>query len=472
MRNMMNKITLEIRPTIKQGVCWKKLRDNETTFVLFGGGAGGGKSWLGCEWLLMNCLAYPGTKWFIGRNELIRIMSSTYITFLKVCSWHKIPPKTWVLNSNYSYLQFFNGSRIDLIDCSYRPRDPLYERYGSIEYTGGWLEEAGEIKEKAFDVLKSRIGRQFNDKFGLLPKMFLTCNPKKNWTYVQFYRPWRDKELPEDACFIQSLYTDNPYTADTYGEMLSKIKDPIMRSRLKNGEWEYDDDDSALMKYERILEMFTRDYEFQPEEESYISVDVARFGRDKSVFILWQGFYIKNIFFYDKTDTVFMEDKIKSLCNKHKIPIENVVVDSDGVGGGVVDHLPGVYSFVNGSRPIEEFDDNVKYRVQETGKFSYQNLRAQCYDRLADYVNEGIIACSSEINPEIRNWIIQEFECIKKKNVDKNENKFQVVGKDEIKETIGRSPDFSDAIMMRMAFGLGNQRETLLDNSQGGSIEW
>ena len=358
------------------------------------------------------------------------------------------------------------------MDVAYKPADPMYERFGSEEYTGGWLEEVGEIKGKAFDVLKSRIGRHMNLEFGLFPKIFLTCNPKKNWVYFDFYKPWKNKELPEDSCFIQSLYNDNPYTAEAYGLLLSKIKDKVMRERLKFGQWEYEDEDSTLMKYEKIIEIFTREQTPNPEEEMYLTVDVARFGRDKAVFILWQGYFIRKVWFYDKSSTMFIEEKIKSVQYQYKIPRHNVAVDQDGVGGGVVDHLPGIYAFVNAGRPVEEFDDEAKYRMQETDRFSYKNLRAQCYDRLGDYINEDIIGCYKDIDPEIRNSIIEELEAVRKKDATDNEKKFQIISKDDIKEVIGRSPDFADAMMMRCVFGLGKQRETVaITEEDDGSFE-
>jgi hypothetical protein len=448
---------IEIKPTIKQAQAWKKLRDRTTRFLLFGGGGGGGKSWVGCEWLLINCIAYPGTKWFIGRNELKRIMNSTYLTFRKVCKAHDIPESAWTLKEKYNYIEFWNGSRIDLVDLAYKPTDPLYERFGSVEYTSGWLEEAGEIKGKAFDVLKSRIGRHMNDEYNLFPKMFLTCNPKKNWLYHDFYKPWKENRLDADCCFIQSLYKDNPYTEDEYGAILSKIKDNVLRSRLRDGNWEYEDDDSALMTYEKITNMFTNT--FEPGGDFYLSVDVARFGRDKAVLILWQGYHIRRVWFYDKSSTQFLEDKIKSKCEQYHIPIINVVVDQDGVGGGVVDHLPGVWAFTNAGRPIEAFDDSKEFRQQETERYSYKNLRSQCYDKLADAINQGKISCYKEIDPQVRDWIIQELEAIKKKDVEDNEKKFQVISKDDIKEIIGRSPDFADSLMMRFVFDLSKPKD-------------
>ena len=104
--------------------------------------------------------------------------------------------------------------------------------------------------------------------------------------------------------------------------------------------------------------------------------------------------------------------------------------------------------------------------------FSYKNLRAQCYDRLGDYINEGVIGCYKFIDPEVRNWMIEELEAIKRKDVDNNESKFQIISKDEIKDTIGRSPDFSDSLTMRCVFGLGKPRETMNEEVYEVGIEW
>jgi len=468
----MRTVTITVKPTEKQKIAWKYLKDDKTQFIIFGNAAGTGKSWCGAEWTIMSAIAYPGTKWFIARNELKRLMGSTYITFLKVCKWHNIPSIAWKLNSQYNYIKLWNGSRIDLLDVSYKPSDPLYERFGSTEYTSGWLEEAGEMRERVFEVLKSRIGRHLNDKYNLLPKILITCNPKKNWLYFNFYKPWMEKRLPEDTVFLKALYTDNPFTAKIYGAMLNKIKDPVLRARLRDGIWEYEDNDASLMDYDKIIKIFTTDYEPGINATMHLSVDVARFGRDKAVFMLWQGFHIRKVWYYDKSSTSFIEEKIEHIMEQYHIPRQRVVVDSDGVGGSVPDHLPGIYAFVNAASPITEWDDEKKYRMQETQKFVYTNIRSQCYDRLANYVNEGIITCYPGIDPQVRQWMIEELEAIKKKDVEDNEKKFQIISKEEIKETIGRSCDFSDTMMMRMVFELGNPRATMGEDFSEVTVVW
>ena len=151
----------------KQEQALKILTDSETREFLYGGAAGGAKSWTGATWLLFMSLLYPGSKWFIGREELKRIRSSTLITFQKVCKEYSIPQSEWRYNGQDNYIQFKNGSRIDMLDLQFKPSDPFYERFGSLEYTGGWIEEGGEINFGAFDVLNTRIGRHLNKEFGL-----------------------------------------------------------------------------------------------------------------------------------------------------------------------------------------------------------------------------------------------------------------------------------------------------------------
>ena len=88
-----------------------------------------------------------------------------------------------------------NGSRIDLLDLDFQPRDPLYERVGSLEYTNGFLEEAPEMVFGAFDIMKTRVGRHRNEEFGLPGKIFLTGNPSKEWPYRIYYKPWKEDKL-------------------------------------------------------------------------------------------------------------------------------------------------------------------------------------------------------------------------------------------------------------------------------------
>ena len=69
----------------KQSIALDYLEDNITTELLYGGGAGGGKSILGCYWLIKNSLKYDESRWVMGRADFGTLKETTYQSFLKVC---------------------------------------------------------------------------------------------------------------------------------------------------------------------------------------------------------------------------------------------------------------------------------------------------------------------------------------------------------------------------------------------------
>jgi len=448
--------SLDIIPTDKQYLAWQALQNPDIAEIHFGGAAGGGKTWLGAESRLVRALAYPGYKTFIGRNQLTRLMASTFITFTKVCAFHKIPETDWKLNGQYHYIEFKNGSRIDLLDLAFQPSDPMYERLGSYEFTdGGWIDEAGECNFMAVDILRSRGGRHMNKEFNLSPDSLYTYNPNKGWVY-RVYKAWKNGTLAKDIVFIQSLFSDNPHTAEIYGKQLDRLTDPAMRARLKMGSFEYDNDSASLIQYDAIIDLFTNTV---PEGEKALTIDVARHGVDKTVMYLWKGWKLYGVRIYAKQDTFVTSQKARFICQEENIAYSRSVADEDGIGGAVIDNNKGFKGFIANSSPLE----NLITHERE----NYATLKSQCGYKLAEKINKHEIAIDieagqfiSEVNgitEEIwKEQLIEELEQIKSKDIDKDQ-KLKLVPKDEIKEVLGRSPDFSDTILMRMLLDLSRQ---------------
>lgn len=442
---------ITIRPTKKQHEVYQALNNKEITDIFFGGGAGGGKTWLICESRLINAIRFPGYRSYIAREELKRLMQSTYVTWTKVCKHHKIPDHLWKLNGQYNYIEFTNGSRIDLLDAKFLPTDPLYERFGSLEYTDGAIEEAGEIHPLFRDVMRSRVGRHLNDK--IHPSTLITGNPKKNWTYNEFYKPWKEGTLPKNKVFIQALYNDNPYTAESYGKQLSQLSDIKLKQRLMAGNWEYENDPDMLMSYDNIIDLFTNSIE--EVSEKYMTIDVARLGVDKAVINIWQGLRVIFIKTIAKCGIDQLEIECRTLASEYKIPFSHIIADEDGVGGGLVDNMRGIKGFVGNSTPLEE--NGVKP--------NFKNLRSQCYYKLASYVNNHKMAINCQ-DETIKQSIVEELEQIKGANIDNTDQKRSVISKDKIKEVLGRSPDYADTLMMRMWFELKPQAINIFNQLQ------
>jgi phage terminase large subunit len=445
----MEEIQLNIAQTVKQWEAWQRLTDKTTEFIVYGGAAGGGKSWLGCEWLLTMCIQFPGTKYFISREELKDIRESTLITFYKVLSHHGIKSASlFKYNGQDHFFQFYNGSRIDLVELKYYPSDPLYERFGSMEFTSGWIEEGGEVEDQAAQMISSRTGRMMNDKYGLLGKTLNTCNPKKNYLYYDYYRPWKQRTLPEHKAFIQAFVDDNVYGESGYKAKLDGLTG-VAYQRLRKGNWEYDDDPATLIEYDKILNCFTNDFE-SLKGEKYITADVARLGSDKIVIGIWDGWRVK-FKTYEKKLITESYEYIEEIRLKENIPLSSILCDEDGVGGGLVDLL-GCKGFVNNSRALPDPKKPQKDRKGNILSENYDNLKSQCSFRMAERINRGGIYIETN-EPGVKAEVIREMEQVKQKDVD-SEGKRGLIPKDEVKKVLGNSPDYWDCIMMRERFAL------------------
>jgi len=153
--------------------------------------------------------------------------------------------------------------------------------------------------------------------------------------------------------------------------------------------------------------------------------------------------------YFAKNSVKELVDYLDELCIKEEIRRSNVIVDEDGVGGGVVDTFVGCKGFVNNSRPVE----NKYEKKRKKYVLNFANLKAQAYYACADSVNLGKVGVYKDCPSEFRNKLIEDLEQVKRKNPDRDE-KIRLVGKDDIKEIIGRSPDFGDAFAMRFYFEL------------------
>ena len=424
-------MTIEPKFTETQSLAIQYLFDKQTTEVLFGGAAGGGKSWVGCSWLILLCMKYPNTRYLMGRSKLDALKKTTLNTFFEVCSTYGlVANKHYNFNGSSNIITFINGAEIILKDLFLYPSDRNFDSLGSLEITGAFIDEANQITEKAKNIVASRL-RYKLDENNLIPKLLLTCNPSKNWVYNQYYKPAKENQQKPHRKFIQSLVDDNQYISKYYKTQLQTL-DELSKQRLLFGNWEYDATKDNLIDYDAILSSFERQ---GTKGDKYISCDIARFGSDKTVIMYWEGLHLKNIRTLLKSAINDVVEEIKTIQQNNQVPLRNIIIDEDGVGGGAKDYLR-CQGFVNNSKPLK--NEN------------YQNLKTQCYYKLADLINKGQVGIScNDIN--IKNEITEELEQVRTKDADKD-NKLQIISKDTVKAIIGRSPDYADALAMRMYY--------------------
>lgn len=434
----------EIILTPKQTIAMDILEDNETVELLYGGAAGGGKSFLGCLWIIKMCLQYPGVRMLLGRAKLKTLKESTLLTLFDILKIFGLQIDShYKFNAIAGVIKFWNGSEIYLKDLFLYPSDPEFDELGSTEYTGAFIDECSQVTLKAKNIVVSRL-RYKTLQYKLTPKCLMGTNPTKNFAYHEFYKAAVNKTIPKYRKFVPALSSDNKYLDPQYVKRLGQL-DQVSRQRLLLGNWEYSDDPAAMFKYEHILNMWNS--KFAKTGKPYMSVDVARLGKDTTTVYIWNGMISTHIYKYKKQTIDVTVEKLKQLEIKHKIPRSNVVIDEDGVGGGVVDHMKGCVGFVNNA---SAYPENIMQESGYESKPNYGNLKSQCYHKLSKAVELGEVAIQW-VDDEVKQLLIEELEQIKKKDID-NDGKFYIIPKDEIKEMLGRSPDFADGMMMRFVF--------------------
>ena len=456
--------------TARQWEAFQYLEDAVTTELLFGGGAGGGKSWLGCAWLLASSLRLQGSRWMMGRTVLKTLKETTLVTFLDMCGKAQmVGGRDYIYNKQNSDITI-GQSLILMKDLKYDPSDPNFDDLGSLELTGAMIEEAQQVVHKAKTIVKTRIRYKLTEwcyyckrpglnsgiptKFngrsvaiewmcsgcsmasnGHRPKLLMTCNPGKNWVRTEFAKPFEKGELAEGRAFVRALVKDNPHIAPDYEEGLEKLVG-MDRNRLLLGDFDYDADDTRLISDDAIANMFTNEH-VAPGSVRFIVVDVAGQGRDRTVISLWYGLVLVHFTVMDKSSGPEVVAAIQHLAKMEGVVRTNIVVDADGIGGmGVCDYLPGCTRYHGGGSPVE-----VQGKQQ-----NFRNLKAQCSYMLAEYMEGGeIYTADSRYSEQIE----EELAYVKSWKAD-TDQKVQVMPKEEVVVHLRRSPDFGDVYVMRM----------------------
>lgn len=416
----------------KQMQAHRLMSDNVTKYIFYGGAVGGGKSFF-LDFDAVNvCMGYPGARCLVSREQYCDFKITTYNTLLEVLSILKLKNGIdYTINMTNKVIQFNNGSQIVFPPLGYVPKDPEYTKIGGLELTRAYVDEAVQITKKLFEVLKSRVGRCKATNGIVSPKIFLASNPFKCWINDVFVRRHKEGTLPYDFAYIFANYKDNASNLpQTYIDSILGIEDEITRSRLVDGNWDYDDSQNKIFDYQSLMSIFDDvNVDIVKQGVKYMTIDVARFGKDLSVIGIWQGNYLYHIESIKYNSIVDLYNIVVELQKEHSIETSHIVADQDGVGGGLVDFL-NCFGFVNNS-------------VAE----NYQNLKTKCIFDTAGLINSGSLFIKDCIYKE---QIISEFD--KYRKIETNDGKLKCTDKKTLKVLLGSSPDYSDMIIMRRFF--------------------
>lgn len=263
--------------------------------------------------------------------------------------------------------------------------------------------------------------------------------------------PIEDKNmLVKSLTFIPGNIYENPELIKKNPQYLGDLmaQDEATKKQLLEGNWKIKVDSESMMQYTSVLDMFTNDH-VKANGKRYITADIALHGSDKFVLWVWEGWRIIDLVVMEKKDAFDVEAKIKEVARKYGIPQSRIAYDADGIGAFLKGYLRQAVSFNNGATAIKEKGKNVNYK----------NLKTQCYYLLAEKVNAGEIfvvptVAEQKINNKfVKDYITEQSRVIKRFKSDAD-GKLQIIPKEQMKNILGCSPDFMDAMMMRVVFDL------------------
>lgn len=413
-------------------------------YLAFGGGIRGTKTFTGLIAIIMLCKMFPGSRWAIVRKDLPTLRRNT------IPSMNKI---RWTVNNfvgdiNQSIWTYpcSNGSEIIIFPESFEG-DPDLDRWKGLEVNGFLLEEANELVYKSFSKAIERAGSWIIPNTDVQPPVLvlLTFNPANNWVREVFYDPWKAGSLKPPFFFLPATIMDNPYASDEYRESLKNLPPEDYR-RFVEGEWEGTDDPDQLIKTEWIWHA----KEVEPTlGTNKLGNDVARYGDDATVFALcsgntlvWlQAFQNLSIDRTAMSALGFAQDVENE--GKFYVHSSNIRIDGVGLGAGVIDllrrggHHP--YEVISGAKPI--------VREEQRGRpnfYRYANLRSQMWWEAKEKFRLGLVSLPEDVPARLITDLVAP------RYVIASDRTVLVESKEDIKERLGRSTDFGDALVMAL----------------------
>jgi len=353
---------------------------------------------------------FDGNLGLIGRKEYTDLRDSTIKDFEDYTGF-KVNSNREVHLGNGSIIMFRHLEEMNNIQ--------------NINLGWFWIEQAEEFDtDDIFFKLFGRLRRK-----DVLHSGFITANTNgHNW----IYKLWKMRNL-DGGILFEATTSDNAHNlSPKFIESLEvlKIKKPKLYNRFVMNSWEDGDTIDIIIQPDWINAACKRDLNAPPPYRQVVSIDVARYGDDKTIFYAIRNNEVIGREEHEKRSTMEVVGLALRFAQRSG-GIESFAVDEIGVGGGVADRLAELEKdvvFVNASKE-SSFPER------------YYNLRAEIYSRGADQFEQNKVQIQIDDNDLIEQLSWARYKTIKSNGI------YQVEAKEDIKKRYGRSPDNADCYL-------------------------
>lgn len=282
------------------------------------------------------------------------------------------------------------------------------------------LDEAALFDKYCYDVVTGRCRR------GKFPyQIFITTTPRgrDNWVYEMCQRA--------STHYIQAATWDNPFLPDDYIAQLLEEYEGSFKAQELEGSFVDMDLDDQLISIKEIKDAVGR-IPFNTEEPKIAGLDIARFGKDTSCFLVREGNDLPVVKFVASGTLTDLRRKTVEWVVAYGPQV--LVIDGVGIGAQMVDELKEA---LNGICKVVEF--NGSYAANRADKYS--NLRTEAWVSLRDWIRTSGTLPPGPKTMEISNVIYQQD----------TKGRLALESKEVLRRRGKPSPDFGDALSMTFA---------------------
>lgn len=313
---------------------------------------------------------------------------------------------------------------------------PIPERNGVIRYCfmgGNSVDNIvwGNTPEEVYGQCREEIDSRWNPKFeemGYDKKSFFV----NSVTFIK-------AELEDNKALLTK---DKGYLAKLHNQ------DAETRARELDGNWNFMEMGDDMVKMSHMARCFRND-QMLGDHIHRATCDVAFTGGDNCVLYHWIGWHVADIFVC-KLDSMQTCQAIQSKLVEWGIAESNFCYDLNGLG----------QTFKGFFRHAVPFN-NVE-AVQPKYKNIYDNVKSQCAYMLAQKLQQAEISFEPALlerkfsgkgydGKPLKDILQTERKCIRQ-DMGKQEKGWCLIKKDQMKQLVKHSPDFFEALIMRMYF--------------------
>jgi len=376
---------------------------------------GTGKTMSLIEKIRLHCEDNPGALVMFCRKEYTDLKDSS------VKDWNENVPYAQVGSDRDA--KFSNGS-IVMFRHFYELRG---NNLNNMNLSAFGMEQGEEAdSDEHFFRLQGRLRRKGFPHFGAV----IANTNGHNW----IYNVWKMKKDKDYPLFEANSFEMEGIIPDDTLKSWKKLKDlkPTVYNRFVLNSWEESDTQDLIIHPEWVRRAINKPIFMNPLEiRRVVSIDVARYGDDKTVFYALENNKVMAMEYIDKKNTMETVGRVQIFAEKY-LPTQNYAVDEIGVGAGVVDRLGELGKNVipiNGAKRGETVPEGC------------YNRRAEIYSYGAEMFESGNVSILPE---DIK--LHEQLSWAKYKEIKSN-GVFQVEPKEDIKKRFGESPDFADAYL-------------------------